>query len=161
MADVAAATRERYQAVWYERHREYRETFDTRELAQDKLDRVKMQLSQGQSPASLREHGRETFSAVAAAWLASRHDLKPRTRAEYANLLSGKTRARRNGDGVSTAGLSIAATFGDRPVNEIMRTDIANWVGKLSKAGKSASTIRHHYSLSDRYFHKQLQTAGS
>ena len=104
-----------------------------------------MQLSQGQSPASLREHGRETFSAVAAAWLASRHDLKPRTRAEYANLLSGKTRARRNGDGVSTAGLSIAATFGDRPVNEIMRTDIANWVGKLSKAGKSASTIRHHY----------------
>lgn len=135
----------RYQAVWYEHGREYRETCDTRELAQDKLDRAKMLLSQGQSVASLRERGKETFGVVAAQWLDGRHDLKPRTRAEYANLLSGKTRARRNGDGASTADLSIAATFNHRPVNEIMRADIANWVGRLSKAGKSASTVRHHY----------------
>ena len=135
----------RYQAVWSERGHEFRETFGTRELAQDKLDQVKTQLAQGQSPASLRERGREAFGVVAAQWLASRHDLKPRTRAEYANLLSDKTRARRNGDGASTADLSITATFGDWPVNEIMRADIANWVGKLSRAGKSASTIRHHY----------------
>ena len=135
----------RYQAVWYEHSREFRETFDTRELAQDKLDSVKTLLAQGQSPASLRERGRETFGVVAAEWLASRHDLKPRTRAEYANLLSGKTRARRTGDGTSTADLSISATFDHRPVNEITRADIADWVGKLSSAGKSASTIRHHY----------------
>jgi integrase len=135
----------RYQAVWYERGREYRETCDTRELAQDKLDRVKTLLAQGQSAASLRERGRETFGVVAAQWLASRHDLKPRTRAEYANLLSAKMRARRNGDGASTADLSITAMFGDRPVNDITRADIAVWVGKLAKAGKSASTVRHHY----------------
>ncbi|OBH94299.1 tyrosine-type recombinase/integrase [Mycobacterium sp. E2733] len=135
----------RYQAVWYERNREYRETFDTRELAQDKLDQVKAQLAHGQSPASLRELGRETFGVVAMQWLASRHDLKPRTRAEYVNLLSGKTRARRNSDGVSTAELSIAETFGRRRVNEIMRADIADWLGKLTEAGKSTSTVRHHY----------------
>jgi integrase len=135
----------RYQAVWYEHGREYRETCDTRELAQDKLDRVKMLLAQGQSAASLRERGKESFSVVAAQWLASRHDLKPRTRGEYANVLASKTRARRNGDGASTADLSIAATFDHRPVNEILRADIADWVGKLSTAGKSASTIRHHY----------------
>ena len=135
----------RYQAVWHENGREFRETFDTRELAQDKLDKSKMLLSQGQSPASLRERGREAFGVVAKQWLASRHDLKPRTRAEYANLLSDKTRARRTGDGASTANLSIIATFGDRPVNQIVRADIADWVGKLSEAGKSASTIRHHY----------------
>ncbi len=135
----------RYQAVWYERDREYRETFNTRELAEDKLDNVKKQLAQGQSPASLRERGREPFGVVASQWLASRHDLKPRTRAEYANLLSDKTRARRNADGVSTANLSITATFGDRPVNQIVRADIADWVGKLATAGKSASTVRHHY----------------
>jgi integrase len=135
----------RYQAVWYEHGREFRETFDTRELAQDKIDGAKTLLSQGQSPASLRERGREPFGVVAAQWLASRHDLKPRTRAEYANLLSDKTRARRAGDGASTADLSITATFGDRPVNQIVRADIADWIGKLSKAGKSASTIRHHY----------------
>jgi hypothetical protein len=38
--------------------------------------------------------------------------LKPRTRAEYANLLSGKTRARRDPDGTNTPALSIAATLG-------------------------------------------------
>jgi integrase len=135
----------RYQAVWNERGREFRETFETRELAQDKLDQVKMLLSQGQSAASLRERGRETFGVIAAEWLASRADLKPRTRAEYTNLLADKTRARRNGYGASTADLSIAATFGHRSVNEIMRADIADWVGKLSVSGKSASTIRHHY----------------
>lgn len=135
----------RYQAVWYEHGREFRETFDTRELAQDKIDGAKTLLSQGQSPASLRERGRETFGVVAAQWLASRHDLKPRTRAEYANLLSGKTRARRTGDGASTGDLSINATFSHRQVNTITRADIAEWVGKLAKAGKSASTVRHHY----------------
>ncbi len=64
----------RYQAVWAENGREYRETFDTRELAHDRLDRVKTLLAQVQSPASLRERGREKFGVVAAQWLASRHD---------------------------------------------------------------------------------------
>ena len=89
--------------------------------------------------------GGNLFGVVAAHWLASRHDLKPRTRAQYANLLTDKTRARRIADGVSTADLSITATFGHRPVNEISRADIADWVGKLTAAGKSTSTVRHHY----------------
>lgn len=72
----------RYQAVWYEQGRE------TCELAQDKLDRVKTLLAQGRSAASLRERVKGTFGVVAAQWLDGRHDLKPRTRAEYANLLS-------------------------------------------------------------------------
>ena len=71
--------------------------------------------------------------------------LKPRTRAEYENLLSAKTRALRDTDGNRIAALSIAATFGDRPVNEISRADIAKWVGELSRAGSPASTVRHHY----------------
>ncbi|MCF6386821.1 tyrosine-type recombinase/integrase [Mycobacterium sp. MBM] len=82
---------------------------------------------------------------VAAQWLDSRHDLKPRTRAEYANLLSNKTRARRTSVGESTKDLSIAANFHHRPVNTIMRADIADWIGKLSSAGKSSSKIRHYY----------------
>jgi integrase len=144
-ASFAVAYKIARQAVWYENGSEYRETFDSRELAQDKLDIVKTLLSQGQSAASLRERGREAFRVVAAAWLASRHDLKPRTHAEYTNLLSGKTRARRDPGGASTANLSIWATFGDRPVNTITRAEIADWVGKLAAAGKSASTVRHHY----------------
>jgi hypothetical protein len=54
--------------------------------------------------------------------------MKPRTRAGYENLLSAKTHILRDGDGKPTADLSIAATFGHRPVNEITRADIADWV---------------------------------
>lgn len=140
----------RYTAVWTEDGREFGETFDTREAAQDALDRVKSLLAQGKSPASLRESGKATFGAVAAEWLAGRHDLKPRTRAEYTNLLATKTHARKTIDVatnslVSTAELSIAAAFGTRQVNAITHKDVADWVGALGKAGKSASTIRHHY----------------
>jgi integrase len=142
----------RYQAVWTENGREYRETFDTRELAQDKLDNIKKLLAQGQSPASLRERGQESFGVVAAQWLASRHDLKPRTRAEYENLLGAKTRTLRDSDGNSTVDLSIAATFGHRAVNSITRAEIAVWVGRLVRAGKSASTVRHHYFVMRQVF---------
>jgi hypothetical protein len=66
-----------------------------------------------------RERGRETFGVVAAQWLASRHDLKPRTRPEYENLLNAKTKS-------NHADLSITgATFGHRPVNQITRADRA------------------------------------
>lgn len=128
----------RYTAVWTEQGREFAETFDTREAAQDHIDKVKSLVAQGKSPSNLRDAGKATFSAVAADWLAGRHDLKPRTRAEYANLLATKTRG-------PMRELSITATFGARAVNSITRADVAAWVGALAKAGKSASTIRHHY----------------
>jgi integrase len=124
----------RYQATWHENNVKHTETFDTREQAEDKLDSVKKLLAQGKSPSSLRELGRQPFGVVAAQWLASRHDLKPRTRAEYANLLADKAFE-----------LSIAKTFNHRPVNSITRADITKWIGALTKAGKSASTVRHHF----------------
>lgn len=113
-------------------------TFDTREAAQNAADEAERLLRQGKSPTILRDAGKATFDAVAAEWLASRHDLKPRTRAEYTNLLATKSRGK-------ARELSIAATFGTRQVNSITRADVANWVGALTKVGKSASTIRHHY----------------
>lgn len=135
----------RYAAVWTEDGREFAETFDSREAADDHLDRVKILLGKGKSPASIRDAGKESFRRVAAEWLASRQDLKPGTRTEYANLLADKQRARKDGDGASTADLSIASTFGDCAVNSITRSDIAEWVGKLAAAGKKPSTVRHHY----------------
>jgi hypothetical protein len=65
-----------------------------------------------------RERGRETFGVVAAQWLASRHDLKPRTRPDTRNLLNAKTKS-------NHADLSITATFGHHPVNQITRADRA------------------------------------
>ena len=137
----------RYQAIWHEGGREFSETFDTRSRAQDKLDDIKRLQAQGQSAATLRERGQETFGSVADTWLTNRHDLKPRTRAEYANLLAEKSRPRQGVGRDNTAALSITATFGHRSVNQISRADIAEWVGKLTAAGKSPSTIRHYYFL--------------
>lgn len=135
----------RYTAVWVENGSEFGETFDTREGAQERLDRVKMLLGQGKSAAHLREAGKATFAAVADDWLAGRPDLKRRTRAQYANLLATKSRARRRADGESTGDLSISATFGSRAVNSITRAEIAKWVADLAESGKAVSTIRHHF----------------
>ncbi|NKR27510.1 tyrosine-type recombinase/integrase [Rhodococcus hoagii] len=80
------------------------------------------------------------FRVVAAAWLASRHDLKPRTRGEYENLLRPKTRGP-----IATRGLSIDAKFGGYPLNAITREQISEWVRALTAAGKKPSTVRHAY----------------
>lgn len=120
-------------------------TFKTERAAIDAARDAERSVSQGKSPASLRDSGKATFATVADEWLAGRHDLKPRTRAEYTNLLATKSRARKTADGTSTADLSIAATFGVRAVNTITRKDIASWIDALVRAGKSPSTVRHHY----------------
>ncbi|MGY4712575.1 tyrosine-type recombinase/integrase [Mycolicibacterium sp. CBM1] len=120
-------------------------TFDTEKAAANAARDAEKLVTQGRSPVSLRDAGKEKFAVVATEWLDAQHDLKASTRAEYTNLLAKKTRARKNADGTSTAGLSIAATFGVRQINSVARKDIAAWVGALVKAGKSASTVRHHY----------------
>jgi integrase len=87
----------------------------------------------------------QLFAHAAESWLASRTDLKPRTRGEYENLLSPKKRARKDANGNSTAHLSIIATFGGKAVGSITRQQIAEWVQALTAAGKSPSTVRHAY----------------
>lgn len=84
--------------------------------------------------------GAMTFNRAAEEWLASRHDLKPRTRAEYENLLRPKTRGP-----IATRRLSIDAAFGGYPLNAITRQQISEWVRALTSAGKKASTVRHAY----------------
>ncbi|GGF13023.1 tyrosine-type recombinase/integrase [Williamsia phyllosphaerae] len=87
----------------------------------------------------------QLFAHAADAWLASRTDLKARTRAEYGNLLEPKKRARKDANGNSTAHLSIIATFGGVSVGSITRQRISEWVGAMVAAGKSPSTVRHAY----------------
>lgn len=84
--------------------------------------------------------GALTFGVAAGEWLASRHDLKSRTRAEYENLLRPKTRGP-----ITTRGLSIDATFGGYPLSAITRQQISEWVQRLVAAGKKPSTVRHAY----------------
>lgn len=81
--------------------------------------------------------GAVTFSSAAEEWLQGRHDLKPRTRAEYANLLSPKVKA--------DPALSIVEVFGGYPLDRITRQRISDWVQRLVAADKKPSTVRHAY----------------
>lgn len=71
------------------------------------------------------------FRDAAAQWLASRHDLKPRTRAGYVGHLR--------------PGGPIDAEFGGYPLAKITRQQISEWVQGLVAAGKAPSTVRHEY----------------
>lgn len=81
--------------------------------------------------------GAVSFSSAAEEWLESRHDLKPRTRAEYANLLSPKVKA--------DPALSIVEVFGGYPLDKITRQRISDWVQRMVAADKKPSTVRHAY----------------
>ena len=80
--------------------------------------------------------GKVLFRAAAAAWLASRADLKETTRAAYRDALAptastGKTaqRHKRLGD------LRIDAVFGGYPINAITRDQIRQWVPADDRRG--------------------------
>lgn len=83
--------------------------------------------------------GGVVFRDAAAAWLASRHDLKPRTRAGYEYALA--PRKRRS----LTTGRGIDATWGGWPINKMTRTGLSEWVEALTTAGAKPSTVRHQF----------------
>ncbi|MDH3022670.1 tyrosine-type recombinase/integrase [Gordonia alkanivorans] len=117
-------------------------TFADREAAEQFRDEINAQKHQ---PGGVVVPRDQLFAHAADAWLASRTDLKPRTRGEYENLLSPKKRARKDANGNSTAHLSIIATFGGKAVGSITRQQIAEWVQALIDAGKKPSAVRHAY----------------
>ncbi|MGW0042263.1 tyrosine-type recombinase/integrase [Rhodococcus sp. NPDC003348] len=112
--------------------------FTTKKAAEDYATEVEYNTNRGQTWDA--KAGAVPFASAAGEWLESRHDLKPRTRAEYENLLRPKTRGP-----IATRGLSIDATFGGYPLNAITRQQISEWVSALTAAGKKPSTVRHAY----------------
>lgn len=84
--------------------------------------------------------GQTTFRDAAAMWLASRADLKDRTRREYGQMLAPA--AERRGD---MSKLGIDAVFGGYPVNKITRSRVVDWIADLTEAKKRPSTVRHNY----------------
>ncbi|WP_454728540.1 tyrosine-type recombinase/integrase [Cellulosimicrobium protaetiae] len=73
--------------------------------------------------------GRVTFGEQAAKWLASRHDLKPTTRAGYASTLK------------------LAAPLDTVPLAKITHERVGEWVADLTSRGLSASHVRGAYVL--------------
>ena len=75
--------------------------------------------------------GGVTFRSVAGDWLASRMDLKPRTRQGYAYILN--------------SGADLDATFGGYPLKKITRPLIVSWIARRVSEGKRPGTIKHQY----------------
>jgi integrase len=86
--------------------------------------------------------GKVLFRDAAQLWLASRHDLKPTTKAGHEAALAPASS--RRGDCKT---LGIDAVFGGYPLNRITRDQISAWVQKMVGAGKKPSTVRHAYFL--------------
>jgi hypothetical protein len=93
--------------------------------------------------------GKVLFRDAAAAWLASRPDLKETTRAAYRDALAPTDArnaylAKRH---KPLADLRIDAVFGGYPINAITRDQIRDWIARMQAAGKKPSTIRNAYFL--------------
>lgn len=86
--------------------------------------------------------GKALFRDVAQTWLQTRLDLKPTTRAAYAEALAPTTDATAKRH-KKLAQLRIDAVFGGMPVNAITREYVAAWVARLAAAGKGRTTIRN------------------
>lgn len=79
--------------------------FTTKEAAEDYATEMEYNQRRGQTWDA--KAGAASFASAAEEWLASRHDLKPRTPADCENLLRPRTRGP-----IATRGLSIDATSG-------------------------------------------------
>ena len=73
------------------------------------------------------QRGKETVATWADRWIASKINLKPKTKADY----------------VMTLRVYVIPRFGDIPVAKITRTDVQAWVQELVNNGAGASTVRH------------------
>lgn len=90
--------------------------------------------------------GKVTFREAAQAWLDSRHDLKPATRAAYRDSLA-RTTARTAFRHKRLESLRIDEVFGGYPLKAINREQISEWVQRMVAAGKKPSTVRNAYFL--------------
>ena len=143
---MAGASKDKRTGEWYARWRDgdgkqhSKSEFRTRKTALAHATQKEQDAERGLSFDP--QAGKTTVRDAATAWLATRADLKPRTRREYGQMLAPA--AERVGD-MRTLGLD--AVFGGYPVNKITRTRVTAWIDSLTEAGKRPSTVRHNYFL--------------
>lgn len=93
-----------------------RETFSTREAAQNRVDEINPQVARGQSPAAQRDAGNRPLNHYATAWLDGlAGQVKPRVLADY------RANYRRY----------VTAAFADRAVATITAADVRRWRAEL------------------------------
>ncbi len=88
------------------------------------------------------ELGKETVATWAERWMATKVNLKPKTKADY------EVRLR----------VYVIPRFGDTPVTKITRADVQTWVQELVEQGAGASTVRHAVGTLSRVLNEAVVT---
>ena len=115
-------------------------TFRTKGMAEQWLAGVEADLMRGSwtvpNPSS------ESVAVWAERWMASKLNLKPKTKADYEMAIR----------------VHILPRWGNAPISKITRGDIQTWIGELIKDGKSAAVIRRATGTLSRVLEEAVNT---
>ena len=109
-------------------------TFKGKGIAEQWLVDKESEIGKGEWRAPQR--GKETVATWAERWIASKINLKPKTKADYE----------------MTVRVYIVPRFGDTPISKITRADVQAWVQDLTAQGLSVSSVRRAIGGLNRIF---------
>lgn len=84
--------------------------------------------------------GKETVATWAKRWMASKVNLKPKTKADYEMRLRAH----------------VIPRFGDVPITKITRADVQAWIQEMVESNSSGSTIRHAVGILSRVLNEAV-----
>ena len=114
-------------------------TFRTKGMAEQWLAGVEADLMRGNWLPPQRS--KETVAMWAEKWMASKLNLKPKTRNDYEIRLR----------------VYVLPKWGDTPIAKITRSDIQQWVQELVSSGSGTSTIHHAVGILSRILHEAVE----
>ena len=117
-------------------------TFRTKGMAEQWLAGIEADLMRGNWSAPQRS--KETVALWAERWMASKLNLKPKTKEDYENKLR----------------VYVLPKWGDTPISQITRADIQQWTQEIVQTGVSSSTVRRAVGCLSRIL-KEAVVAGT
>ena len=117
-------------------------TFRGKGMAEQWLVDKESEIGRGEWRAPQR--GKETVAIWADRWMATKVNLKPKTKDDYEMTLR----------------VYIVPRFGDTPISKITRADVQAWVQELVAQGLSASTVRRAVGGLNKIFAEAIISGG-
>ena len=114
-------------------------TFRTKGMAEQWLAGIEADLMRGNWSAP--ERSAETVGIWAERWMASKLNLKPKTKADYEFRLRAY----------------IIPRWGETPISKITRADIQAWVQEIVSTEVSSSTVRHAVGVLSRVLNEAVE----
>ncbi|WP_405925719.1 tyrosine-type recombinase/integrase [Streptomyces sp. NBC_00035] len=123
-----ANNRVAYEVHWRQNGKKQQQTFKTETQADRWVDRIELELSQGNN-TSVHTQRKTVKAVVEAVMVVSEAKLKPRTLKSYR----------------STYDCHVLPAFGTWKITSLTPEEVENWVARLSAAGLKPATVRNIY----------------